>query len=85
MSVFLRFLVETSKKAKQIEKEKGEGFELKKYFDFVHLTRWLIHLITAFILLIILPQIFISVIYHKYEIGIDDWTLFGSAVVGFVG
>ena len=35
--------------------------------------------------LIILPELFINYVYEKYEIGLTDWTLFGSGLVGFVG
>ncbi len=85
MAVFLRFLVQTNLNAYKIEGETGEKFNLKKYLDFKHVTRWAIHFLTSIIGLVILPEIFVTYIYKKYDVALTDWTLLGSAVVGFVG
>jgi uncharacterized membrane protein YhaH (DUF805 family) len=85
MAVFLRFLVSTNLKQYKIENEKGESFDYSKYLDSKHLIRWAIHLITALIGIIILPEIFILYVYKKYDIGLTDWALMGSFIIGFVG
>jgi hypothetical protein len=84
-AIVLRFMIDTEKKSQEVKKEKGEEFQMKKYLDGKHLRRWLIHIFTAFVGLFVLPQIFIVFIYKKYNVGLSDWTLIGSAVVGFLG
>ena len=32
-----------------------------------------------------IPEIFISYVYKKYEVGITDWSLLGTLTIGFVG
>lgn len=85
MAVFLRFLVSTNIKQYDVENKKKEQFDYLKYLDTKHLIRWGIHLMTALIGLMVLPEIFILYVYKKYELVLDDWTLFGSFLVGFVG
>lgn len=85
LAVFLRFLVSTNIKQYKIENVNNEKFDYKKYFDLKHLIRWVIHLITAVLGIIILPEVFILYINKKYDIGLTDWALLGSGVVGFVG
>ena len=78
-------LVSTNIKQYKIETVKGEKFDYKLYFDSKHLIRWLIHLISAILGIIILPEVFILYVYKKYNIGLTDWALLGSGIVGFVG
>ena len=85
LAVFLRFLVSTNIKQYKVENVKGERFDYKRYFDSKHLIRWAIHLITAVLGIIILPEIFILYVNKKYDTGLTDWALLGSGVVGFVG
>ena len=85
LAVFLRFLVETNVKQYKIDDSSGQKFNYKTYFDFKHLIRWVIHLISAVLGLLVLPEIFISYVYKKYEIGITDWSLLGTLTIGFVG
>ena len=85
LAVFLRFLVSTNIKQYKIETVKGEKFDYKLYFDSKHLIRWLIHLISAILGIIILPEVFILYVYKKYNIGLTDFPLLGSVIVGFVG
>ncbi len=85
MAVFLRFLVSTNLKQYKIESEGKEVFDYRKYLDSKHLIRWAIHLITALLGIIILPEVFILYVYKKYDIGLTDWALMGSFIVGFVG
>lgn len=85
LAVFLRFLVSTNIKQYKVEEVKGEKFDYKRYFDVKHLIRWAIHLITAVLGIIILPEVFILYVNKKYNIGLTDWALLGSGVVGFVG
>ena len=85
LAVFLRFLVSTNIKQYKVEEVKGEKFDYKRYFDTKHLIRWAIHLITAVLGIIILPEVFILYVNKKYNIGLTDWALLGSGVVGFVG
>lgn len=85
LAVFLRFLVSTNIKQYKVEEVKGEKFDYKRYFDTKHLIRWAIHLITAMLGIIILPEVLILYVNKKYDIGFTDWALFGSGVVGFLG
>ena len=85
LAVFLRFLVSTNIKQYKVENVKGEKFDYKRYFDSKHLIRWAIHLITAVLGIIILPEVFILYVNKKYDTGLTDWALVGSGVVGFVG
>ncbi len=85
LAVFLRFLVETNVKQYKVESVSGQKFDYKTYFDFKHLIRWVIHLISAMLGLIVLPEVFISYVYKKYEVGITDWSLLGTLTIGFVG
>ena len=84
-AVLLRLIVETNVKAQKIEREKGETFDAIKYFDMVHITRWMMHLIGAFLGVIVLPEIFVLFIYQKYDIGLTDWNLIMSMLVGLFG
>ncbi len=84
-AIVLRFMIDTERKSQEVKKHKGEEFDIKKYLDIKHLRRWLIHIFTAFVGLFVLPQVFIVFIYKNYNVGLSDWTLIGSAVVGFLG
>ena len=95
LAVFLRFLVSTNIKQYKaenvdnqqykVEEVKGEKFDYKRYFDTKHLIRWAIHLITAMLGIIILPEVLILYVNKKYDIGFTDWALLGSGVIGFLG
>lgn len=85
LALLLRFLVEINLKAIKIEKDKGEQFDFFKYFDFKHGIRWGMHLISCSLGIIILPEIFVLYVSKEYEIGLTDWALLGSGIVGFVG
>ncbi len=85
LAVFLRFLVSTNIKQYKAENVDNQEFKYKTYFDFKHLIRWAIHLITAMLGIIILPEVLILYVNKKYDIGFTDWALFGSGVVGFLG
>lgn len=84
-AVMLRFMIDTEKKSLKVkEKDQGE-FEFFKYFDGKRRRRWFLHVGASFLGLLVLPEIFLFVVNDKLDISLSDWTLFGSAVVGFVG
>lgn len=85
LSILLRFLVEINLKSIKIEEVKKEKFSFKAYFDTKHIVRWVIHLISSLLGLLVLPQLFVDYVYNKYDIGITDWTLLGTLVVCLVG
>ena len=85
LAVFLRFLVSTNIKQYKAENVDNQEFKYKTYFDFKHLIRWAIHLITAMLGIIILPEVLILYVNKKYDIGFTDWALLGSGVIGFLG
>jgi hypothetical protein len=85
LSVLLRFLVEINLKSIKIEEVKGGKFSFKAYFDIKHIIRWIIHLISSLLGLLVLPRLFVNHVYNKYDIGITDWTLLGTLVVCLVG
>jgi hypothetical protein len=84
MAIFFRLLVELSKKNEEVE-AKGEGFDWRKYWDFRHVVRWLMHLMASIMIIILLPEIFVDVVQKRFFTELTEWTLFGSGVVGYLG
>ena len=81
LGLILRFLRSVSSH----QKKHRLDFELSKYFDFKHVSRWLIHLVSSLIALMVLPEIFVKYIQPKYFDGFPIWSMFGSAVIGWLG
>ena len=84
IAIGLRFLVVINNKIIELETKKRK-FTFRGYFDRKHIIRWVLHVLSAIIGLLTLPQLFEKYILPKYFEGLDDWTLFGSGVVGFLG
>jgi hypothetical protein len=83
-AVLIRFVVVANRKIKEYE-HKGEEFDYKKYFDFKHIVRWSLHVLCAFVGILVLPELFVSYIQPKYFSGLESWTVFGSGMIGFLG
>ena len=81
IGIVFRMVFSINKKYKQL----GEKFIIKKYFDFLHVIRWALHMVTAYSMILVLPQFFISYIGPKYLDGFDTWTYLGSGLIGFLG
>jgi len=83
-AVLLRFLVVVNKKAHKLD-VKGVSFTFYKYFDYKHIIRWVLHIVSAIAGILVLPELFVTYIQPKYFEGLNGWTYFGSGVVGFLG
>jgi hypothetical protein len=62
-----------------------DEFSLSKYFDALHMIRWISHVCASVLAILVLPQLFVVYIGPKYMDGFNMWTLFGSAVIGYLG
>lgn len=81
LGILLRFFTVMKAKSEQFEK-----FQFRKYFDAKHFIRWGMHLISSITLFLFVPQLFNEYIAPKYLEGfIENWNLFGSFIIGFVG
>lgn len=83
-AVLFRLLVELSKKNEELD-AKGEKFSWGLYWDFRHITRWLMHVFASVIGIIILPEILVDVVQKRYFSEMTEWTLFGSGLIGYLG
>ena len=81
----LGFVLRLMKSMNGHYKTKRLDFDWRKYFDFKHVTRWTTHLISSLIALLTLPELFVNYIQPKYFDWVVEWTIFGSAVIGFIG
>ena len=64
----------------------GHRFDFSLYFDTKHVFRWFAHLFSSILLMFILPEFFLDwVVPNISWLKIEDWSLFGSATVGFIG
>lgn len=82
--IILRFVIAARVKATKLEL-KGKTFQFYKYFDSIHIVRWATHSLTAIVGLMIFPEIFVNYIQPKFVPEMEDWTLFGSGFIGFLG
>lgn len=73
-------------KLKSVDLEsKGQKFSLKSYFDEKHIIRWVSHLITGVLMLLVLPEIFTMFIGPKYFPDLANWSFTADFIIGFLG
>jgi len=65
--------------------KKGQGFNIKKYFDQKHIIRWAGHYLTAVVLLLVLPEIFLLILGPKYCPEWAMWSFTYDFILGFLG
>jgi hypothetical protein len=80
-AVLVRLVFALKAKADNLE----EPFELKKYFDARHLIRWGGHLLTAFTLGLVVPELFLNYLGPKYLPDFTSWSFAGDFLLGFGG
>jgi len=84
LSATVRLFVVLKYKALSLSKKK-RSFEIVKYFDQKHIIRWLGHYLTAFVLLLVLPEIFLAFLGPKYFPEFAAWSFTGDFILGFLG
>ena len=84
IGIAFRMIKSINQKYTKLEKA-GITFEVKKYFDFLHVIRWAMHIITAYTMILVIPQLFVMWFGPKYMDGLDTWSFFGSALMGYLG
>ena len=63
----------------------GQKFKIKKYFDQKHIIRWAGHYLTAVVLLLVLPEIFLLILGPKYCPEFASWSFAYDYIIGFLG
>lgn len=84
LSATVRLFVVLKYKALSLSKKK-RSFEIVKYFDQKHIIRWVGHYLTAFVLLLVLPEIFLAFLGPKYFPEFAAWSFTGDFIFGFLG
>lgn len=84
LSATVRLFVVLKYKALSLSKKK-RSFEIVKYFDQKHIIRWVGHYLTAFVLLLVLPEIFLAFLGPKYFPEFAAWSFTGDFILGFLG
>ena len=84
LSATVRLFVVLKYKALRLSKKK-RSFEIVKYFDQKHIIRWVGHYLTAFVLLLVLPEIFLAFLGPKYFPEFAAWSFTGDFILGFLG
>lgn len=80
-AVLVRLIFALKKKSEQV----GPTFKLKKYFDIRHIIRWTGHLVTAFALSLVVPELFLLYLGPKYLPEVTSWSFAGDFLLGFGG
>jgi len=84
LAATVRLFVVLKYKALELGKKK-RSFEIVKYFDQKHIIRWVGHYLTAFVLLLVLPEIFLAFLGPKYFPEFAAWSFTGDFILGFLG
>lgn len=84
LAATVRLFISMKYKAREVDKKKGV-FCIKKYFDSKHVLRWIGHYFTGFVLLLVLPEIFLAFLGPKYFPEFSAWSFSADFIIGFLG
>ena len=84
IAIFLRLVFVLNLKNEELTAQ-GKNFDFSKYWDFKHLSRWTIHVLSSLLIILVLPELFVDIVQKRYFSELTEWTLFSSGVVGFLG
>jgi hypothetical protein len=84
LAVILRLMFSMKYKARDL-KRRQIVFDIKKYFDVKHIIRWSAHFLTALVLALFVPELFIKYLGPKYIPDFKEWSYAGDFLIGFFG